>query len=46
MRFHITTEVRDTIVLDDDNRMREFLGAHIQRIVESDKVPDSGLLCG
>ena len=46
MRFHVTTEVRDTIVLDDDKRMREFLGPTIQRIVESDKVQDSGLLCG
>jgi hypothetical protein len=46
MRFHITMEVRDTIVLDDDKRMREFLGPHFQRITESDKVQDSGLLCG
>jgi hypothetical protein len=46
MRFHITTEVRDTIVLDDDRRMREVLGPHFQRITESDKVQDSGLLCG
>ncbi len=46
MRFHVTTEVRDTIVLDDDKRLREFLGAHIQRIMESGKVQDSGLLCG
>ncbi len=46
MRFHITTEVRDTIVLDDDKRMREFLGPHMQRIMESEKVQDSGLLCG
>jgi hypothetical protein len=46
MRFHINMEVRDTIVLDDDKRMREFLGSHLQRLVESDKVQDSGLLCG
>ena len=46
MRFHITTEVRDTIVLDEDKRMRESLGPHFQRIMESDKVQDSGLLCG
>jgi hypothetical protein len=46
MRFHVTTEVRDTIVLDDDKRMREILRPHFQRIMESDKVQDSGLLCG
>jgi hypothetical protein len=46
MRFHVTTEVRDTIVLDDDKRMREMLGSHFQRIMESGKVQDSGLLCG
>ena len=46
MRFHITFEVRDTIVLDDDKRMREFLGPHLQRILQSEKVKDSGLLCG
>ena len=46
MRFHVTTEVRDTIVLDDDKRMREMLGQHFQRVLQSDKVQDSGLLCG
>jgi hypothetical protein len=46
MRFHITAEVRDTIVLDDDKRMRESPGPHFQRILGSDKVQDSGLLCG
>ncbi len=46
MQFHITMEVRDTVVLDDDKRMREFLGPHLQRLLESDKVQESGLLCG
>ena len=46
MRFHITTEVRDTIVLDEDKRMRESLRPHFQRIMESEKVQDGGLLCG
>ncbi len=46
MRFHVTIEVRDTIVLDDDKRMREFLGSHFQRIMESGKIQESGLLCG
>jgi hypothetical protein len=51
MRFHVTTEVRDTLVLDEDlsflgRRRREFLGAYIQRLLGSDKVQDSGLLCG
>ena len=42
MRFHITTEVRDTIVLDNDKRLREFLGPHFQRILQSEKVKDGG----
>src|SRR5215207_7552119 len=51
MRFHATTEVRDTMVLDEDTsflgkRRREFLGAYIQRLLGSDKVKESGLLCG
>jgi hypothetical protein len=46
MRFHITTEVRDTVVLDTDKRMREVIGPHFQRILQSEKVKDSGLLCG
>ena len=46
MRFHIYMEVRDTGVLDDDKRMREFLGPHIQRLLESEKVLESGLLGG
>ena len=46
MRFHVTMEVRDTVVLDDDKRMREFLGPHLQRMMESGKVQESGLLCG
>jgi hypothetical protein len=46
MRFLVTQVVRDTIVLDDDRRLREFLGPHFQRILQSDKVKDSGLLCG
>ena len=46
MRFHITIEMRDTIVLDDDKRMREVLGPHFQRVMESEKVIESGLLCG
>ena len=51
MRFHVTTEVRDTIVLDEDTsflgkRRREFLGAYIQRLLGSEKVKESGLLCG
>jgi hypothetical protein len=46
MRFLVTTTVRDTVVLDDDKRMREMLGPHFQRILQSEKVKDSGLLCG
>jgi hypothetical protein len=46
MRFLVTQVVRDTIVLDADKRLREVLGPHFQRILQSDKVQDSGLLCG
>jgi len=46
MRFLITTEVRDTVVLDDDKRLREVLGPHLQRILQSERVTDPGLLCG
>jgi hypothetical protein len=46
MQFHITAEMRDTIVLDADKRMREIFGAHLQQLVQSDKVKESGLLCG
>jgi hypothetical protein len=46
MRFLVTQVVRDTIVLDDDKRLREVLGPHFQRLLQSDKVKDSGLLCG
>ena len=35
MQFHVTMEVRDTIVLDDDKRMRASLGPRLQRIVQS-----------
>jgi hypothetical protein len=46
MRFHVTMVMRDTIVLDDDKRVREVLEEHLPRILESEKVQDSGLLCG
>ena len=46
MRFHIDLEVRDTIVLDEDKRVREVLGPHLQRLMESGKVQDTALLCG
>ena len=46
MRFHITLEVRDTIVLDEDKRVREILGPHLQRLMESGKIQDTGYLCG
>ena len=43
---NINLEVRDTIVLDDDKRIREILGPHLQRLMESEKVQDTDLLCG
>jgi hypothetical protein len=46
MLFHITIDVHDSIVLDDDKRLREVLGPQMQQIMESGKVEASGLLTG
>ena len=46
MQFHITTEVRDTVVLDDDKRLREVLGPRLQRILQSERVTEPMWLCG
>jgi hypothetical protein len=46
MLFHVTIEVHDAIVLDDDKRLREVLGPQIQKVMESGKVQESGFLTG
>jgi hypothetical protein len=46
MLFHVTFEVYDNVVLDGDKRLREILGPQLQRIMESGKVREAGLLSG
>ena len=46
MLFHVTIDVHDAIVLDDDKRLREVLGPQLQKVMESGKVQESGLLTG
>ena len=46
MLFHVTIEVHDAIVLDDDKRLREVLGPQLYQVVESGKVQASGLFTG
>lgn len=46
MQFHITVEVHDAIVLDDDKRLRQVLGPRLQYVLESGKVQSSGFLAG
>lgn len=46
MLFHVTIEVHDAIVLDDDKRLREVLGPQIQQVAESGKMQAGGFLGG
>jgi hypothetical protein len=47
MLFHVTAKIFDEIVLDADKRVRnEVVGPQLQRILESGKVRESGLLSG
>ncbi len=46
MLFHVTIEAHEALVLDDDKRLREVLGPQMQRIMESAKVRESGILSG
>lgn len=46
MLFHVTIEVHEAIVLDDDKRLREVLGPQLQKILESGKAEASGFLTG
>lgn len=44
--FHVTIEVHDAVVLDDDRRLREVIGPQLGKVMESGKVRESGLLAG
>jgi hypothetical protein len=44
MLFHVTIEVHDAIVLEQDKALRKVLGPGLQHVMESGKVQESGLL--
>ena len=46
MLYHVTGEVSPTVVLDDDKRVREAVGPQLQRLMQSDKVREAGVLTG
>jgi len=43
MLFHVSAKTRDTVVLDDDKRVREAVGPHLQRMMQSGKVREAGI---
>ncbi len=46
MLFHVTWEVYPTVVLDDDKRVRDAFGPQLQRLMQSEKVREAGILSG
>jgi hypothetical protein len=46
MLFHVSAEIHDTVILDDDKRVRELVGPQLQRLMESGKVREAGILSG
>ncbi len=46
MLFHVSIDAHDTIVLEDDKRVREVLGPQLQKVMESGKVREAGILSG
>ncbi len=46
MLFHVSWEVYPTVVLDDDKRVRDAVGPQLQRLMQSDKVREAGILSG
>jgi hypothetical protein len=46
MLFHVTAEIYPTVILDDDKRVREAVGPQLQRVMESGKVREAGILSG
>ena len=43
MLFHISAKTHDTVVLDDDKRVREAVGANLERVMQSGKVREAGI---
>jgi hypothetical protein len=44
MLFHVSIEAYHDIVLDDDKRLREMVGPQLQKVMESGKVREAGIL--
>ena len=45
MQLHVTWETYP-VVLDDEKRLREAVGPQLQRLMQSDKVREAGILSG
>ena len=45
MLFHVTWETYP-VVLDDEKRLREAVGPQLQRLMQSEKVRQAGILSG
>ena len=46
MLFHVSWETYPTAILDDDKRVRDAVGPQLQRLMQSDKVREAGILTG
>jgi hypothetical protein len=46
MLFHVSAEIYPTINLDDDKRVRELVGPQLQKMMQSGKVREAGILSG
>jgi hypothetical protein len=46
MLFHVTGEMYSTINLDNDKRVRELIGPQLQKVMQSGKVREAGILSG
>jgi hypothetical protein len=44
MLFHVSVEAYGNIVLDADKRLREMVGPQLQKVMESGKVREAGIL--
>jgi len=46
MLFHVTAKIHDTVILDGDKRVRELVGPQLQKMMQSGKVREAGILSG
>jgi hypothetical protein len=46
MLFHVSAEIYPTINLDDDKRLRALVGPQLQKMMQSGKVREAGILSG